>query len=171
MASQDNRPPSRPATAQQKTHWRTVSRRLNSDLLFAEDILGRTPLVVEIVDSGEVKPKGDDGRLMTWVSFKGGRKKLGCNATNCKVLETIFGSGYHQDWRGKITLVTVKTSYKDRKSGLRIETDAVRVAPEPPRNREAVDAGAHELPPPVEPAPLTAEEQAEIARIEQEAGR
>ena len=119
---------------QTKTDWRTVHRRLNTDYLFSEDLNGRKSIDVEIVDSGVAKLKERSGKLkeMPWLAFRGAKKKLALGATMCKTLTTLTGTKIIEDWRGWITLVVVKTRYKDQDTGQMEETDAIRIAPRRP---------------------------------------
>lgn len=147
-------------------HWRHVLRRANEHMLFAEDVgpVG-TKVNVEIVDSGVLAVKSRSGsESMPWIGFRGKKKKLGLNRTNCKVLETLCGTPDWVKWRGAVTLVVIRTRAPDRDSGQMIETDAIRVAPERPsgspqrseRARGAAD-GAPDR-----------DEQADIARRERQ---
>lgn len=143
--SQPARGPTQPAA---ETHWREVHRRKNADYLFAEDI-GKvgTQIDVEIVDSGVGEVQDEDGKKkMPWVSFKGARKKLGLGRTGCKTLESLAGTPIVQRWRGWITLVVIKTTYTDRKTKLRLTTDAIRIAPARPE-RPRTGRYIQELPP------------------------
>lgn len=165
MADQrQQRPPQQRPPAAVDTHWREVHRRKNADYLFAEDIgKSGTQIDVEIVDSGIGEVQDEDGKKkMPWVSFKGARKKLGLGRTGCKTLESITGTPIVQRWRGWITLVVIKTTYTDRKTKQRLTTDAVRVAPDRPRNPR-VGRYIQELPPEEPPAiDVDAEHAAEL---------
>lgn len=115
-------------------HWRQVHKRANEHLLFAEDLgpVG-TKVNVEVDASGVMTVKGSDGsKPMPWIGFKGKSKRLGLNATNCKVMETLCGTPDYAKWRGPITLVVIRTRYTDTASKQRIETDAIRIASERP---------------------------------------
>lgn len=153
-----------------EVRWRSVLRRANEDMLYAEDIggFGIKPLDVEIIDSGVKEVKGPKGKtVMPWLQFRGKKgpsKKLGCGATMCKVMQTITGTDVVQRWRGWITLVVIKTTYTDDKTQLKLETDAIRIATKRP-NREASSKAAPETAKPapdldvapVDPAPPAAE--------------
>lgn len=148
----------------QSNHWRDLHKRKNKDLLFAEDIGPRgTTLDVEIMDSGAITVTGDDGdKPMPWIGTgKRGGKKLGLNVTNSKTMETLTGTADYMTWRGWITLVVIRTTYPDRKTGKKLETDAIRISDQRPRRAASKSASTSS-------APISAEEQAEIERIERE---
>lgn len=124
------------------TPWRTVHRRKNEHMLFAED-LGPpgTKVEVEIVDSGVLMVKGEDGDTrLPWLSFRGKTKKLGLNRGNSKVLESIAGTDIIEQWRGWITLVVIRTTYTDKQTKTRLTTNAIRIAPSRPRSKESQPA-------------------------------
>lgn len=134
--------------AKTQTHWREVHRRMNENLLFAEDLNGRTSVVMEIVDSGVIGVSdGDKKKDMPWIAFKGRSGKalpkvLALNATNCKAMQTITGTGVIEQWRGPVELVVVRTRFKDRKTGEQQETDAIRIAPKRPQMNQPAFAPA-----------------------------
>lgn len=144
MTTPSTKQPTAPANA--GTHWRKVHRRQNENLLFAEDLNGLKSVDVEIVGSGVIKAKTSDGKgkAMPFLEFRGKKKVLGLNATNCKAMEAITGTGIVETWRGWITLTVVRTKYKDMKTGRDEETDAIRIAPRRPRGK----VGAHDDAPP-----------------------
>jgi len=144
------------ADAKADVHWRKVHRRLNEHLLFAEDLggYGAKPRDVEIIDSGVIKVKGQDGdKDMPWLAFAGAKKKLGLNVGCCKTMQTLSGSGVVSDWRGWITLIVVRTTYSDPKTKERIETDAIRIAPKRPQpaRQHAAEPTPPAEQPPAEP--------------------
>lgn len=168
--------------------WRTVHRRKNTDFLFSEDIgPAGTSIDLEVINSGIGAVQDIDGKTpMPWIAFRGARKILGLNRTNSKRMETLAGSNIVAKWRGWVTLVVVRSSYTDRKTKERWTTDAIKIAPERPRNPRK---GMYiiEAPIPAEPAadehadqaepvftdevigtdaPMTDAERAEIARKE-----
>ena len=158
MADQRSQQPA----AQAAYHWRHVLRRANEHMLFAEDIGPKgTSTAAEIVGAEVITVKTRGGsEAMVAVSFKGKKKKLGLNRTNCKVLETLCGTPDYTRWRGWVTLIVIRTRAPDRDSGEMIETDAIRIAAQRPagdRSRAGSDRGAPD-----------AEEAAEIARRERE---
>jgi len=121
-----------------EVHWRQVIRRENPHLLYAEDLGGRREVDVEIVDSGvfEVRNRAggkESSKPMPWLAFRGKQKRLGLNSTNCKAMERLTGTGIVQRWRGWITLVVVRTRYRDQMTGNEEETDAIRISPTRPR--------------------------------------
>lgn len=171
------------------THWRKIHQRKNVDLLFAEDLggFGCKPVDVEVVDSGVRKVSdGDSSKEMPWIAFAGpdGKRKtkvLALNVTNSKIMQTLTGTGEVERWRGWITLIVVRTKYQDRLTGQRMETDAIRIAPERPRppakNQRGKDAPPKDEPKASEPPPsseppassdddLTDDEKRELERME-----
>jgi len=145
-------------------HWRHVLRRANENMLFAEDIGPKgTTVNAEIVDSGVITVKTRGGsEAMPWVGFRGKKKKLGLNRTNCKTLETLCGTPDYAKWRGWVTLIVIRTRAPDRDSGQMIETDAIRVASE----RPAVSRAERQRGAAADDGAPSAEELAEIARRE-----
>jgi len=147
-------------------HWRHVIRRQNPDYLYAEDLGSPgTKIDVEIVDSGPGKVKNPgESKDVIWLAFDRAKKRLGIGATGCKTLREITGSDDWRDWRGWITLVVIRTKYFDKITGSDEETDAIRIARQrPPAPRSPAPAPA-----PAKSATPTAEEQAEILRLERE---
>jgi len=130
-------------TAPQPNHWRHVLRRANDHMLFAEDIGPKgSSVAVEIVESGVGSVKTRSGsEAMPWVGFKGKKKKLGLNRTNCKTLETLCGTPDYMKWRGWVTLVVIRTRAPDRDSGEMIETDAIRIGTQRPASGGGGGAG------------------------------
>lgn len=129
MATDQRKP-----TAPPRNHWRQVLKRKNANMLYAEDLGPQgTKINAEIDESGTVDVTGADGTKRMPYIAKRGAKKLGLNATNCKTLETITGSADWKDWIGWFTLVVIRTSYRDMKTGQQLETDAIRIAPQRPR--------------------------------------
>lgn len=125
------------------THWRSVHRRLNPTLLYAEDLLahGLRELDVVIVDSGVEQVAQMDGKKVTkkampWIAFEGKKKRLALNATCCKALATLSGTGIVEQWRGPIRLIVIEVEYKDQSTGNKEKTDAIRIAPKRPRPYE-----------------------------------
>jgi hypothetical protein len=165
--------------------WRTIHRRKNDDFLFAEDVgpVG-TQIDVEVENSGIGIVTDLDGKTkIPWVSFKGARKKLGLNRSACKALETFYGTNRVAAWRGGwITLVIIRTTYQDRQTKQRVETDAIRIAPRRPTNprrgrylnelpspEPELAAAAADEPEQIDAfaaAAISAEEQAEIEKNE-----
>lgn len=120
-----------------ETPWRTVHRRKNEHMLFAEDIgpVG-TKVDVEVVESGTISLKDQEGSTtLPWLGFNGKKKRLGLNRGNCKAMESIVGTNIIERWRGWITLVVVRTTYTDKMTKQRLTTDAIRIAPERPRGK------------------------------------
>jgi hypothetical protein len=180
-------------SASPQTPWRTVHRRKNTSFLFAEDIgPSGTTIDLEIIDSGIGEVVDVDGKTpMPWIAFKGARKRLGLNRTNSKRIETLCGTNIVERWRGWVTLVVIRSSYTDRKTKERWTTDAIKLAPERPRNPRK---GMYitEAPLPAEPpadaggaapepvfteealgpdSPMTPAEIAEIERLERLEGK
>lgn len=156
MTTQSQAPKQPTAPVNAGTHWRKVHRRQNENLLFAEDLGGLKSVDVEIVGSGVTKAKTSDGKgkSMPYLEFRGKKKVLGLNATNCKAMEAITGTGIVETWRGWITLTVVRTKYKDIKTGRDEETDAIRIAPRRPKGKAGAQnettSNADDTPPPDE---------------------
>lgn len=123
------------------THWREVHKRKTPGMLYAEMVgpVG-TRRVVRTADSGVIslETPGQEATEMPWISFDHSPIKLGLNRTNCKVLETITGSSEIGDWGHGVWLVitVVRAKYPDRQTQQRLETDAIRIAPSPPKPDE-----------------------------------
>lgn len=135
-----------------QTHWRKVIRRKNDHLLFAEDIGPSGASVdVEVIDSGVLKVTGADGKTddLPWIAFAGKdgkprKKRLALNATNCKTMQAVTGSGIVENWRGPITLVVITTTFRDQKTKQMVTTDAIRIASTRPRHAPSVDSAPAE---------------------------
>lgn len=138
-----------------ETDWRTIHRRLNTDMIYAEDLGGRSRIDVEIVDSGITKLRQRSGppKEMPWLAFKGAKKRLGLGATMCKTMTTMTGTRIVERWRGWITLIVIKTTYRDQDTGQVETTDAIRIAPKRPRPHADDRPVLDELPPPADTAP------------------
>jgi len=123
------------------THWREVHKRKTPGMLYAEMVgpVG-TRRIVRTADSGKItlETPGEEATDMPWVSFDHSPIKLGLNRTNCKVLETITGTSEVEAWgRGVwIVITVVRAKYPDRQTKQRLETDAIRIAPAPPKPEE-----------------------------------
>lgn len=162
------------------TRWREVLRRANSDMLFAEDLggYGIKPIDVEIIDSGVAKVKSQDGPMeMPWLQFRGKNgpsKKLGLNRGMCKVMTTLAGTDVIEDWRGWVTLLVVKTTYTDKETKQRLETDAIRISTKRPQAKSSSKPSndpAKSEPAKTEPTPtadLTDEDKRAIELAEME---
>lgn len=112
------------------THWRTAHKRLNTHLLFAEDLgpVG-TKVDVEVAEAVLEKVKGEDGlKEMPILTFAGAKKRLGLNVGNSKTMETLCGTPNVNEWKGWITLVVFRRSYFDQKTKQNQETDAILIA-------------------------------------------
>lgn len=151
------------ATDKAKPHWRTVIKRMDPAYLYAEDLGGPgTKVDVEIIDAGKGTLKNPGGAKETIVlTFRGAKKKLGLNATMCKTLTGICGSDHWGDWRGWITLVVLHKRMRDPTTEEIEDLDVIRIAPARPRGKEPGKPDAA-------PATMSADELAEIARIERE---
>lgn len=136
--------------------WRDIIRRTNTHLLFSED-LGPpgTKVDVEIVDSGRTTVTGQDGEQSTkvWLEFRGKKKKLAIGAEIAKVLDSIFGTDNHHAWRGWVTLVVVRIKVTDMKTKMRLEQNAIRIAPEQPRGKQPSSQRNTEPAPPRDETP------------------
>lgn len=103
---------------------RSVEMKKPTEWLASEDIIGKTPVKVEI--ESVIKVTGaqfDDGRKQDvfTIKFKGKDKKLVMNSTNRKSLVNMFG-GDVKDWKGKeVELVVVKVrAFGEWRHGIRI---------------------------------------------------
>ena len=162
---------------QTATHWRTVHKRMNENLLFAEDLGGLGGKVdVEIVDSGVAMVKGsDDSKNMPWIAFRGvdgkpKQKRLALNVTNSKTMQSIAATGVIEQWRGWITLVVVITTYFDQKTKQMEKTEAIRIAPKRPSRETSkpTEPAQKSEPAPDEKARPTDDEMREIAMKDRE---
>jgi hypothetical protein len=169
------------------SHWRDVHRRGNPDFLFAEDLGSPgTAVVVQlaaILPRAKMRAAGSNTGEMPACTFVGkGPKKLGLNRTNCKVLETLTGTSEVERWAGTwVVLTVVRTSYPDQVTHTKMETDAIRIAPDRPSAQQIAEAEQRRGPAGGRAAgkaasragdsALTAEEIAEHERIEREERR
>jgi len=185
MAQQRSQAPQQPAPPP-LAHWRDIIRRKNTHLLFSED-LGPpgTKVLIELVDVAKGNVSGEDGKSEEKIclAFRGrdGKdktKRLAIGARMSKVLETLFKTSNYHYWRGWITLVVVRTTVFDQKLKHNIETDAIRIVPEfprnqPPRTTHPVEPPPSEQPPSDQPAEpeMTEDEKRAIERAEAEANR
>lgn len=153
-----------------ETPWRTVHRRTNEHMLFAEDLgpVG-SKVDVEVVDSGTIALKSEEGTTtLPWLAFRDKKKRLGLNRGNCKSMESIAGTNIIERWRGWITLVVVRATYTDKMTKQRLTTDAIRVAPERPRGRSAPAGKPRGAPDDTSPEQIDLNEALEIQRREAE---
>lgn len=113
---------------------------MDSEWLFAGDIWpdGKNrDVVVEISAWSAADLVGEKGRKSKKpaVAFKGKAKKLALNATNSRVLESLYG-GEMEGWVGKrITLF--RSTTRDPQSGLTIP--CIRIRPEVPSSKSATE--------------------------------
>ena len=165
---------------QTETDWRTVHRRHNKDMLFFEDLGGKTRVDVEIVESGTILVQNKRGKEpMPWIAFRGKQgtsKKLGLNKTNCKVMTKLFGTRIIERWRGWITLLVIETRVKDEDTGEWVTTDAIRIAPKRPdppaaKGQQTSSPAATPAPtaePPTKPAPPPAAGETIVPRADED---
>jgi hypothetical protein len=149
-------------------HWRQIHKRLNPDLLYAEDLVaaGRTSIDLEIADAWVEDVVQMDGakktkKALPMLAFVGAKKRLALNVTNCKAMQSLAGTGVVQEWRGWITVVVVQATYRDQQSGKMETTDALRIAPKRPTHapsggRTDRDAKPANPPPAAAPVPPAA---------------
>jgi hypothetical protein len=113
------------------SHWRNSVSKDNPHLHWW-DIEGKTPLTVTVdrherrdpepdhADEGdEDHPKSKPIRLWLW--FKGGKKDLGMNVTNCTIMEAHHG-GEPSNWHGKA--VTLRIAVCRREKCIRLDAPA-----------------------------------------------
>lgn len=73
----------------------------DSDYLRAIDLQGKSHvLTIEKVLPGTLNQTGGKKKRMPVLYFKGRKKPMGCNATNCKTLKQLYGK-MTEDWVGK----------------------------------------------------------------------
>lgn len=110
-------------------HWRTL---VEKDYLGAWDLVGpdgKTPkdytLLIEAVQSVALKTREQPkGKRKCVVSFKGARKKLVSNTTNCETIESLYGPDFDK-WVGQ-SITLYQTLVRNPKGGPQIPGIRVR---------------------------------------------
>ena len=142
-------------------HWKSMMDR---DYIFAFDLNGKDVTVtIARVEAGTLNGSSGRKAKKPVVFFEGKEKGLALNSTNCKTVAKLYGN-YTEKWIGKqITIYPTTTEM----AGETVE--CIRVRPTAPRRDAKASNGkpAPQSPAPDQPA-LSADEQAEIARIEAE---
>lgn len=144
-------------------HWKSMMDR---DFIFAFDLNGKEVAVtISRVEAGTLNGSGGRKAKKPVVYFEGKEKGLALNSTNCKTIAKLYGN-YTEKWIGKqITLYPTTTEM----AGETVE--CIRVRPQAPR-RETPKGGRNGKAEPEQTVAtmpeLSADEQAEIARIEAE---
>lgn len=118
-----------------KTNWRAT---LNKDFLAAPDLDdGEGGYIETVATIREVKlqkvkdPMGEE-KVCKVAHFQEKLKPLILNVGHCELIEKFTGSRYIEDWQGQQIQLWVKLN--EKAFGELI--DAVRIRPEPPRQRQ-----------------------------------
>lgn len=165
--------------ADKPVHWRNVVARANPEYLYAEDVgPSGSHVDVEVIGSGEGTVNNPDGgsKRLVWLAFRGAKKKLGCGATLCKTMTAICGTPDYREWRGWIRLAVITGKFRDPSTGESGPMDVIRIASQRPAAREKLRERREQRGEATNPQPgtaaidagISAEEQAEIGRIERE---
>jgi len=96
-------------------HWRTIVSQDNPNL-HHWDIMEHSPVEVTVESWHKRTIRNEDGDedTMLFIKFKGAKKPLGLNVTNCLIIEAIAGSPEPEKWIGKkLTLRTANCRGKD----------------------------------------------------------
>lgn len=141
-------------------HWKSMMDR---DFIFAFDLNGKEVTVtISRVEAGTLNGSSGRKAKKPIVYFEGKEKGLALNATNCKTVAKLYGN-YTEKWIGKqITIYPTTTDM----AGETVECIRVR----PTVSKQAARNGKTDKPAQEQAAsaPLSADEAAEIARIEAE---
>jgi hypothetical protein len=105
-------------------HWKSL---MDKEYLFAFDLQGRDVTVtIESVTAGELISEGGKKTKKPVAKIVGKSKKLALNATNCRLIESMYGADV-SGWAGKkITLYPTTTEM----NGKRVE--CIRIRPRVP---------------------------------------
>lgn len=109
-------------------NWRSMQ---DSEWLRAYDLQGKDYTVtIDKVVAGEVT--GDKGRKTKKpvAFFKGAKKPLALNSTNCKTIARMFGNNT-DDWIGKQVTLFVSMTSKDGE-----ELECIRIRPQAHRGND-----------------------------------
>lgn len=159
-------------------HWREM---MTSDKLFAVDLDGKDRIVTIVrVVQGEYPDFEDPKRKLKKpdVYFKEFTKPLGLNSTNARAISRLFGSPKTEEWIGKrlVLYPTITKAFGEEHECIRVRNKRIPDEPiaGPPRAQGSQQQARPTQPPPArtnEPhpnAPISADEAAEIARLERE---
>lgn len=113
------------------THWRKV---LQTEHLNAADIEKGTNVKIERMSTKVVTGVNDTKKDMPVAHFEGFKKAFPLNATNCKTLHKLSGSGEMEKWVGMTVTLTVK-----QVKAFGEVTDAIRILPVLPKKAAPAD--------------------------------
>lgn len=112
-------------------HWRSMQ---DSDWLRAYDLQGKDYTVtIDKVVAGEVTGEKGKKSKKPVAFFRGAKKPLALNSTNCKTVARMYGTDTDQ-WVGKQITLFVSTTQKDGE-----ELECIRIRPAIPRGKEQGD--------------------------------
>lgn len=105
---------------------------MDRDFIFAFDLQGKDQnVVIEKVTAGELTSTGGRKSKKPLCYFRGKKKPLALNSTNCKVIAKLYGNDT-ADWAGKgITLYPTQTEMAGE------TVDCIRVRPNAPTSTPA----------------------------------
>ena len=95
-------------TTTKKTHWKKLDNPnyIGAYSLMDGEVKDLT-VIIEKVITEEVK--SDRGKEVCKVAYLKGQKPLILNATNSKIIQSIYDTPYIEDWKGKeITLYVAR---------------------------------------------------------------
>jgi hypothetical protein len=104
-----------------KTHWKKL---FDYRFISAEEIEKETTVTIEGIEQDEAF-NGREKEAVTVLRFKGAKKGMILNKTNAKLISSITGSPFTEDWIGKqITLTTKKVAaFGQQVEAIRIKLD------------------------------------------------
>lgn len=140
-------------------HWKTYFEGgANANFLFCHDLLDKErDVIIEKVSKEEMTGDGGKKTKKPTLTFRGAKKQLGLNKTNCKTIATMYGTEV-KGWVGKsITLYPSTTTF-----GGEIR-ECIRVKNIAPLAGKSAGA-LNDVPPPQ----MTDEERNEALRMERE---
>lgn len=111
------------------THWKKLT---NPHYVGAHDLQPGQELTVTIETVTNEVVKTFDGKEVKEetcivATFKGAKKPMILNRTNCKIISNNFSTPYIEDWAGKtITIYAAKVrAFGQTKEGLRVKSQKV----------------------------------------------
>lgn len=119
--------------SKERTHWREAHE---SDYLASYDLDGAAHIHLTVKETRQELVKGDKGRedKCNVMHFKEeGYKPMILNATNGKMMRTLTGSNYIQDWKDIVVEIYVDPNVKfqgEITEGLRIRDKKIKPKPE-----------------------------------------
>ncbi len=109
-------------------HWRAMT---DSDWLRAYDLQGKDYTVtIEKVVAGEVTGEKGKKTKKPVLFFRGAKKPLAANATNCKTIARMYGNDTGA-WVGKAVTLYVAMTSKDGE-----EMECIRIRPSVPKGAD-----------------------------------